>query len=184
MKVRSFGGASSDMINGMGSKGQWMAFNEVYTALERGLLDGGVTSAKGAYDQMWYEVTDYMAGPLPLFTAENGTVNKEMWDSLPEDFRDILWEEGARYELEFFRITPVLSRLGIPKLLDTGMTYIPFSDEIRHHMLEEAALKRVIPNWVRRVGGPNTEAVEIFNKTVGSVIGLRIEADGSVLSTR
>ena len=41
LKVRSFGGALSDMIDGMGSEAQWVAFTEVYTALERGILDGG-----------------------------------------------------------------------------------------------------------------------------------------------
>ena len=46
-----------------------MAFAEVYTALERGILDGGVTGANAAYGQRWYEVTDYMAGGLPLLTG-------------------------------------------------------------------------------------------------------------------
>ena len=46
-------------------------------------------------------------------------------------------EEGAKYELEFFRVTPILSALGIPKLLDQGMIYTPFSDEIRDYMFEE-----------------------------------------------
>ena len=120
-----------------------------------------------------------MAGGLPLFTVENGTVNREVWDSLPDDFRTILWEDGARYELEFFRVTPILSSLGIPKLLDEDMIYIPFGDEIKDYMFEEVGIKRVIPNWVSRVGGTDTEAVEIFNRTVGPVAGVKIEPDGS-----
>ena len=120
-----------------------------------------------------------MAGGLPLFTVENGTVNREVWDSLPDDFRTILWEEGARYELEFFRVTSILSSLGIPKLLDEDMIYIPFGDEIKDYMFEEVGIKRVIPNWVSRVGGTDTEAVEIFNRTVGPVAGVKIEPDGS-----
>ena len=179
LKVRSFGGALSDLIDGMGSEAQFVAFAEVYTALARGILDGGVTGANAAYGQRWYEVTDYMAGELPLFTVENGTVNRELWDSLPDDFRTILWEDGARYELEFLRVTPNLSSLGIPKLLDEDMIYIPFGDEIKDYMFEEVGIKRVIPNWVSRVGGTDTEAVEIFNRTVGPVAGVKIEPDGS-----
>ena len=83
LKVRSFGGALSDMIDGMGSEAQWVAFTEVYTALERGILDGGVTGANAGYGQRWYEVADYIAGPLPLFTVENATFNPAVWDSLP-----------------------------------------------------------------------------------------------------
>ena len=104
-----------------------MAFAEVYTALERGILDGGVTGANAAYGQRWYEVTDYMAGGLPLFTMENATVNADVWNNLPSDFQAVLGEEGARHELELFRITPVLSSLGVAKLLAAGMIYHPFS---------------------------------------------------------
>ena len=179
LKVRSFGGALSDMIDGMGSEAQWVAFTEVYTALERGILDGGVTGANAAYGQRWYEVADYMAGPLPLFTVENATFNYDVWQDIPEDFRQILLEEGARYELEFFRVTPILSALGIPKLLDEGMIYTPFNEEIRKHLFEEVALKYVIPQWVKRVGGYDTEAVELFNKNVGPVAGIRINPDGT-----
>ena len=179
LKVRSFGGALSDMIDGMGSEAQWVAFSEVYTALERGILDGGVTGANAAYGQRWYEVADYMAGPLPLFTVENATFNYDVWQELPEDFQQILWEEGAIYELEFFRFTPVLSSLGIPKLLDEGMIYTPFSDEIKKHLFEEVALNYVIPQWVNRVGGYDTEAVQLFNKNVGPVAGIQINPDGT-----
>ena len=179
LKVRSFGGALSDMIDGMGSEAQWEAFTEVYTALERGILDGGVTGANAAYGQRWYEVADYMAGPLPLFTVENATFNAAVWNDLPEDFQAMLMEEGAKYELEFFRVSPILSALGIPKLLDEGMIYTPFNDEIREFMFEEVALNYVIPQWVKRVGGYDTEAVELFNKTVGPVAGILINPDGS-----
>ncbi len=179
LKVRSFGGALSDMIDGMGSEAQWVAFSEVYTALERGILDGGVTGANAAYGQRWYEVADYMAGPLPLFTVENATFNYDVWQDLPEDFQQILWEEGAIYELEFFRFTPVLSSLGIPKLLDQGMIYTPFSDEVKKHLFEEVALNYVIPQWVNRVGGYESEAVQLFNKNVGPVAGITINPDGS-----
>jgi len=179
LKVRSFGGALSDMIDGMGSEAQWVAFSEVYTALERGILDGGVTGANAAYGQRWYEVADYMAGPLPLFTVENATFNYDVWQELPEDFRQILIEEGAIYELEFFRFTPVLSSLGIPKLLDEGMTYTPFNDEIKKFLFEEVALNYVIPQWVNRVGGYDTEAVQLFNKNVGPVAGIKINPDGT-----
>ena len=179
LKVRSFGGALSDMIDGMGSEAQWVAFTEVYTALERGILDGGVTGANAAYGQRWYEVADYMSGPLPLFTVENATFNYDVWQDIPEDFRQILIEEGAKYELEFFRVTPILSSLGIPKLLDEGMIYTPFNEEIKKHLFEEVALKYVIPQWVNRVGGYDTEAVQLFNKNVGPVAGIQINPDGT-----
>lgn len=44
---------------------------------------------------------------------------------------------------------------------------------------EEVALKYVIPQWVNRVGGYDTEAVELFNKNVGPVAGIIINPDGT-----
>ena len=169
----------SDIIDGMGSEAQWVAFTEVYTALESGILDGGLTGANAACGQRWYEVADYISGPLPPFTVENATFNYAVWQEIPEDFRQILLEEGARYELEFSRVTPIISAFGIPKLLDEGMIYIPFNEEIRKHLFEEVALKYVIPHWVNRVCRYETEAEELFNKNVGPVAGIQINPDGT-----
>ncbi len=156
-----------------------MAFTEVYTALESGILDGGVTGANAAYGQRWYEVADYMSGPLPLFTVENATFNYAVWQEIPEDFRQILLDESARYELQFFRVSPIISALGIPKLLGEGMIYIPFNEEIRKHLFEEVALKYVILQWVNRVCRYKTEAEELFNKNVGPVAGIQINPGGT-----
>ena len=70
-KVRSHGSALSDWIEGFGANAQFVAFAEVYTALERGILDCGVTVAFAAHAQRWYEVTDYMVGPLSQPVAEH-----------------------------------------------------------------------------------------------------------------
>ena len=45
LKTRSHAAALSDWINGMGAEAQFLAFAEVYTALERGILDAGVTGS-------------------------------------------------------------------------------------------------------------------------------------------
>lgn len=42
LKIRSFGTAIADWIVGMGANAQFMAIAEVYTALERGVIDAGV----------------------------------------------------------------------------------------------------------------------------------------------
>lgn len=64
------------------------------------------------------------------------------------------------------------------------MTYIPFSDEIRDFLFEEVALNSVIPRWVERIGGADTEAVQIFNRTMGTSLGIRINRDGTAVRTR
>ena len=72
--------ALSAWINGMGADAQFLAFAEVYTAIERGILDCGVTGADDGFGQRWYEVTDYIVGPLVSFPSNNNVINGTKWD--------------------------------------------------------------------------------------------------------
>ena len=182
-KTRSHSAALSDWINGMGAEAQFVAFAEVYTALERGILDCGVTGADPAYGQRWYEVTQYMNGPLPSFTATNNIVNSMVWDRMPEDLQKIFLEEGARSELEQLRLTAIQNEVGTEKNLRAGLELVQFSDEI-NSQIRVATKTHVLPGWLRRLGGIESanarEWVPLFNERVGAWVGLMIEDDGSV----
>ena len=174
-KTRSHSAALSDWINGMGAAAQFVAFAEVYTALERGILDCGVTGADPAYGQRWYEVTSYMNGPLPSFTATNNIVNSQVWDRMPEDLQKIFLEEGARAELEQLRLTAIQNEVGTEKNLRAGLELVRFSDEInaqirdchqdpraarmaeaprRPHRREVPEMGPALQRKSRRLGGP------------------------------
>ena len=122
-KVRSHGSALSDWIEGFGASAQFVAFAEVYTALERGILDCGVTVAFASVAQRWYEVTTYMVGPLPTQTVNTVIISPQVWNELPADIQQILIEEGARHELEGLRVTPAWNEVWIPRNIEAGMIY-------------------------------------------------------------
>ena len=182
-KTRSHSAALSDWINGMGAEAQFVAFAEVYTALERGILDCGVTGADPAYGQRWYEVTSYMNGPLPSFTATNNILNSQVWNRMPEDLQKIFLEEGARSELEQLRLTAIQNEVGTEKNLRAGLELVKFNDEI-NAQIRVATMSNVLPGWLRRLGGPDDERakewVPLFNERVGAWVGLKIEDDGSI----
>ena len=114
-KTRSHSAALSDWINGMGASAQFLAFAEVYTAIERGILDCGVTGADAGFGQRWYEVTDYIIGPLVSFPSNNNVINAEKWASIPEDLQQIILEEAAKSELEALRISAIQNEMGLLK---------------------------------------------------------------------
>ena len=64
MKIRSHSTVLGDLINGMGAKAQFVAFSEVYTALERGILDAAVTCGPCGAGLRWFEVADYLIGTI------------------------------------------------------------------------------------------------------------------------
>ena len=111
----------SDLINGLGGAAQFVAFAEVYTALERGIFDAGMTGGSAGHDQRWYEVADYIVGPAISMPADLLIFNPYTWASLPGDFQQILIEEGARAELEELRMAPVWNATGLQKKIDEGM---------------------------------------------------------------
>ena len=178
MKTRAFGTSISDWINGMGGAAQFLAFTEVYTALERGILEAGVTGGDAGYGQRWYEVTGYINGPLTSWPSSHNVINGEVWASIPEDLQEIMKEEGAKLELEALRVGSIQNELGLQKNIDAGMTYVEFGPEMRAHS-DNAVSNSVLPNWVQRVG-IDSHFVDVFNEAIGPVVGITIEPDGTI----
>ena len=179
MKTRSHGTTLSDLINGLGGAAQFVAFAEVYTALERGILDAGMTGGGAGHGQRWYEVADYIVGPAISMPADLLIFNPDAWAELPEDFQQILIEEGARAELEELRMAPVWNATGLQKNLDEGMEHIPWSEDMYSFILNEVVIGEMIPNWVGRVGGYDTDEVKLFNEKFGPIAGVKINVDGT-----
>ena len=182
LKTRSHAAALSDWIQGMGAEAQFVAFSEVYTALERGILEAGVTGSTPGHGQRWYEVTAYLNGPLKSLLSTNNVVNADVWESIPADLQQIFIEEGAKAELEQLRLTSIQNVTGVQKNVDAGMELVEFSPELADHSFNVSVVQHVIPGWLRRVGypGKGDEVVGIFNEHVGPYVGLTINADGSV----
>ena len=57
------------------------------------------------------------------------------------------------------------------------MEYIEFTPELKD-ALRQASLTKVLPNWVERTGGPNSEAVRIYNEKVAPLLKVRVNAQG------
>ena len=182
LKTRSHAAALSDWINGMGADAQFIAFSEVYTALERGIIDAGVTGSTPGYGQRWYEVAGYLNGPLKSLLSTNNIVNAEVWDSIPPDLQQIFIEEGTKSELEQLRLTSIQNVTGVQKNIDAGMELVEFTPELADYSLNVAVMEHVVPGWLRRLGYPgrNDDAVDMFNEHVGPYVGVSIGADGNV----
>ena len=222
LRIRSFGDTIADWIRGMGGEPRLVAFAEVYTDLERGTLDVGVTNAAAGFGQRWFEVSQYINGPLYSFGSSINAINHEVWDNIPSDLQQILIEEGAKHELEALRLAAVQGKGSVA--LERWLQLVEFGPEIRAKS-NQVARECVIPGWLGRMGYASTggciaettstvqsttpgatpswsptptptaserqmlsargaRAVDIFNHRVGPIVGLRIEADGTVTELR
>ncbi len=91
-----------DFFQALGATVVQTAPGEVYTALERGVVDGYGWPITGVFDLGWNEKTKYRVDP-GFYTAEVSVlVNKATWDKLSDAQKDVLRKAGAAGEQEAF----------------------------------------------------------------------------------
>ena len=182
-KLRSHSTVLSDLISGMGGDPQFIAFADVYTALERGVIDGAISCGSCGHGLRWYEVADYLVGPIISVGHSWFTINQSRWDAMPQDLQNIIMEEGARHaylnrQLLFEHYAPT----AVAQNVEEGMQLVEFTDEMKAAQ-RASAIENVVPGWVDRVGGPASEAAMIFNEVVAPIVKVRINDDGTASAT-
>ena len=89
-RVRVYSAATTDFFNYIGAQPTAISFGEVYTALERGVIDCGLTGTNAALGAGWYEVTDTLINVPILFSFNFYAASLDSWDRFPKDVREFL----------------------------------------------------------------------------------------------
>ena len=110
-------------------------------------------------------------------------MNKDRWEELPSNLQKIIKEEGAKSEaVNLDLVKNKWAAEAIESNAAKGMKHMEFTPEVTVK-LREIALDSIIPNWVSRVGGADTEAVRLFNEIATPLLGVKINPDGSASET-
>ena len=87
-----------DFFQAMGASVMTTAPGEVYTALERGVIDGYGWPIHALFDLNWQEKTKFRVDP-GFYNAEVSLVmNLDKWKALPTPARDFLMRQSLAYE--------------------------------------------------------------------------------------
>ncbi|MBD3308188.1 DctP family TRAP transporter solute-binding subunit [candidate division KSB3 bacterium] len=73
-----------EMVNAMGGNGIPVAFNELYTAMQTGVVDGAENNPPTVIHQKHYEVAKYYTLTEHLMVPEIFVFSKKVWDTLSE----------------------------------------------------------------------------------------------------
>lgn len=95
-KIRVFGKESGQMIELLGGTPVTVSFGELYTALQRGTINGALTGMLGAQASKIYEVVDHNTWWNWSYVMEFIMMNEEAFAALPEDVQQIVLQEGAK----------------------------------------------------------------------------------------
>lgn len=98
LKLRSDGKLSSKFLSSQGATPVAMDSSEVYTALQRGSLDGASSGISSFISRKWYEVAHYLTAIRYAPLVYPVQVNAKWWKGLTDDQRDIISKAVASTE--------------------------------------------------------------------------------------
>ncbi len=135
-KKGRFVGAAGKFMNKLGARVTPMATAEVYSALEKGVIDfadrGGLPAN---YDVGLYEVAKYIILPgihQPV-TATYYAANLKAWNKLPKDIQAILECAAREAAADLFQLNKTMSLEALKKFKEKGVEviYLPEADTMK-----------------------------------------------------
>jgi TRAP-type C4-dicarboxylate transport system substrate-binding protein len=144
-----------------------MDYMEVYLALQKGALDGAVSSLSGIAGQKWHEAVKHVnwwpMGTVTYFAV----VNKDAWKKLPVNVQRAVRETVSKAMSETWEMSD----------LEDQKTKDVFTKQYgcTHHFppKEEVAklsqmVGPVIQDWKKRAGPRAGEVISVFNQVLGT----------------
>jgi TRAP-type C4-dicarboxylate transport system substrate-binding protein len=180
-RVRTFGNSLVDFFTALGAQPTSIGFPEVYSALERGVVDCAITGSGSGAAARWPEVSTHISD-MPVSWAVAAYIVNVSWLNRQEPaVRELI-------EATFREVSDRQWQLGAEATRDGIDCNIGNRDACRIHQLaarpmtevkateaDRAETRRifeqvVLPGWVRRCGA---RCGEIYNQAVAPLNGIR-----------
>ena len=180
-KVRVYSAATTDFFNYVGAQPTAISFGEVYTALERGVVDCGLTGTNAALGAGWYEVTDTLINVPILFSFNFYAASLDAFERFPKEVTTFLefWFSG---QIQDDLVNDVMSSANNDVACLTGSDACPAgwrggkkgslfevtrtpADSV---LIQNALVDTVLPGWIDRCGAG---CKDIWNQTVAPIVG-------------
>lgn len=123
----------------MGANPTPMSFSELYTALAQGTVDGQDNPVVLTYSSKFYEVQDYYSLTGHIFAVAPLVVSETFFQSLPEEYQEVILEAGKRYEVSERAATEKQDVEMLELLKETGMKVNALTDEEKTMFVEATA---------------------------------------------
>lgn len=184
LKVRTNGPSAADLVKALGGQPVSLAFGEVYTALERGTVDCGITGSGSGNSVKWPEVTTHLYTMSLSWSTAGYFVNLAWWNKLDPAIR-------AEFEKTFAAIQDAQWKLGL-EATDDGVACnvgraegCKLATLVKKPMVEVKAqagaadvvkkdlAETVLPSWVKRCGD---RCGVVYNEVIAPITGIQYTA--------
>lgn len=102
---------------------------EVYTALERGVVDGYAWSVLGNISMGWPEVCKYIIEPKIYAMNLENLINLDTWNKLPKPMQTLMANLMIENEEKYEKVFVELGEKELKAMQDKGMKLLKFSPE-------------------------------------------------------
>jgi len=103
--------------------------SDIYTALERGTIDGYAWSALGNVQMGWVDVCKYILEPRIYEMNIEALVNLKTWESLPDNLKKLMTDCMIENEKKYTPIMADIAEKEFQEMQKRGMKVISFSPE-------------------------------------------------------
>lgn len=164
-KIRG-GGIKGKVISALGGVDVKIAPGEIYTALQRGVIDGACMPMYVFGEWGFFEITKYVSLP-PVFANwwVDYAVNMDSWNKLPKEYQLILQEEAdAQWKWCLKTLLPHVEKSVQDEWKKKGVQYLVITDN------ELGKIKaKVYPIWdeLAAMSPENAELVALYRKYLG-----------------
>jgi TRAP-type C4-dicarboxylate transport system substrate-binding protein len=145
MKIRALP-SYNKIVGSLGGTAVVIPFGELYSAAEKGVIDGLVWPTVGAVGFKFHEVTPYLAEPAFGTVSYLIMMNLDKWNSLNADTQKALLEAGHKLEQDTIGIFNGLLAEENAAMVDGGakMTSIGYSLEEANKLFADRAMEVAI----------------------------------------
>ncbi|MCV3736183.1 TRAP transporter substrate-binding protein DctP [Rhizobium sp. TRM96647] len=98
LKIRTFGSTVSEFVEALDAAPVVTSGSEQFLALQRGIVDGGLTGWPSVEERRLFEVSRYVIATDHMYETHFALMSEKTLDDMPTELRDIFREEAAKLE--------------------------------------------------------------------------------------
>lgn len=167
IKLRAGTAEQGEWIKAIGAVPVPITFPEMFTALERGTIDGMITGSSLMSTMKFYEVVKYRVLPESWTIIMYITATKNYWDQLHESQQKILLDAGKKtYDNAMDRMRRgYLTSEEMEDILAHGAQWEPMLSEADLKVMQEKAVP-IWESWAAKNGPVAQELLKIARETL------------------
>lgn len=137
-----------ETFNTLGAQATPMAFGELYSALQMGVVDGAETDHLDLLYEKFHEVTKYVSYTNHMFLVIALIFSKKMFDKLPQDIQAAVLKAGQASVVAEREAMDVLTASALTELEELGLEFYEVDKNLFREKVEQVYQKNAA-----KVGG-------------------------------